>query len=130
MEWMIVTDASQAAGLRALRERGEADCRHNVFINEGDAVYLFGKEEGCVLCKCRVTAEGVAPETALEPVIQPVTDANNRENAPHHMRLKLLCCFPEGALPLKELLEHGLPNVEGSTLIRPALLAYLQAAEN
>ena len=129
MEWMVVTDASQAPALRALTERGEADCRHNVFINEGDTVYLFGREQGCVLCKCLVTAEGVAPEAALEPVIQPVTDANNRENAPHHMRLKLLRSFPAGALPLQVLLEHGLPNVEGSTMIRPALLAYLQAAE-
>ena len=130
MEWMVITDASQAEALRALAERGEADCRHNVFINEGDTVYLYGEAEGCVLCKCQVTAEGVAPENALQPAIAPVSDANNRENYPHYMRLKLLRSFPNGALPLDALTEHGLPNVTGSTLIRPALLSWLREAEN
>ena len=129
MEWMVITDASQAEALAALEARGTADCRQNVFINEGDTVYLYAEPSACVRWKCLVEKEGVPPEEAAQPALAPVSDANNRENYPHYMRLRLLHTFPEGALPLDKLTERGLPNVKGSTLIRARLLELLKAAE-
>ncbi|MBQ8975089.1 MAG: hypothetical protein IJ072_05125 [Oscillospiraceae bacterium] len=128
IEWVVVTEPGKFDLVEALSKQDEIDCRQNVFIDEGDIIYLYvGGQVKSIKFKCQAVKMGIPEAEKGENAFGPESDADNRENYPCYMRLKKLAVYEDGQLPLEGLLANGLPNVTGTTRVRSKLGEYIHS---
>lgn len=95
-------------------------------INAGDTVFIYvGEKYKSIMFKCEVISANLHGDRSNEDYI--FYEGMDKDPDACYMKLRLLHKYKIGELPLRELRENGLTNVQGRSKVTRQLLKYINS---
>jgi hypothetical protein len=108
--WYIPCNIRFCNVIDIIKHQGEIVWRRGASIHKGDIAYIYiGAPISEIRYKCIVTEEDVPKQVLQENLYARRSDDGPKQK---YMKLKVLCEYQPGRLPLKVLKENGLTQVQ------------------